>query len=263
MALILEDIEPLVEKELAKEPEVSRDVIQRVFEAVLRAIVRAAETRPAEADAVVEDASGRVILVEAKMGSGKTERMVSGMRHEQTQTAILAGASANALARAMTEWSRQQNAYRDVLEALAPKDRGSLSAAAVLQARRNAEARRAFLEEFPGLTSSEVADAAHSRAANRASLANRWRDEGKVFAIRVGDQQLYPAFQFDAHGRPLEVIARVLEHLGESELDDWQTALWFTSPTGWLGGQRPVDLLSDQPDAVGEAASREAGELVA
>lgn len=263
MDLILEDIEPLVEKELAEEPEVPRDVLQRVFEAVRRAILSAAEARLVEADVVLEDASGRVILLEAKMGSGKMERMVSELAQEQTQAAILAGSSANALARAMAEWSRQHGSYREVLDALAPKDRGFLSAAAVLQARRNAEARRDFLGEFPALTSSEVADAANSRATNRASLANRWRDEGKVFAVRVGDQQLYPAFQFDAHGRPLEVIAGVLKHLSEGDLNDWQTALWFTSPTDRLGGQRPVDVLSDQPDAVVEAASREVGELVA
>jgi hypothetical protein len=260
MTLILEEIEPLLEKELAEEPEVPPDVMQRVFEALNRAFLRVIETRP---DLELEDPSGRVILLELKMGSGKIERMVSELLKEQTEAAILAGSSAPALARAMTEWSRQQDAYREVLEALAPKDRGSLSAAAVLQARRNAQARRAFLNEFPAMTSSEVADAANSRAANRASLANRWRDEGKVFALRVGDQQLYPGFQFDADGRPHGVLRRVLQHLTEGDLDDWQTALWFTSPTGWLGGKRPVDLLSDQPGAVVDAASREVGELVA
>lgn len=263
MALILEDIEPLVEKELGGEPELSRDVLRKVFEAVRRAILSAAEGQVAEADIVLEDASGRIILLEAKMGTGKTERLVSELLKEHTRAAVVTGASAIALASAIEEWGRQQGSYREVLEALAPKDRGSLSAAAVLQARRNAEARRGFLDEFPALTSTEVADAANSRAANRASLANRWREEGKVFAVRLGDQQLYPAFQFDDHGRPLQVLARVLEHLSDGGLTDWQTALWFTSPTGWLGARRPVDLLTDQPDAVVEAAAHEVGELVA
>jgi hypothetical protein len=108
-----------------------------------------------------------------------------------------------------------------------------------------------------------VADAAASKAANRASLANRWREERKAFAIRVGDQLLYPAFQFDEDGRPLEEIGAALEYLSGGELNDWQTALWFTSPTGWLGGRRPVDLLREEPEAVVEAARREVGELVA
>jgi len=197
------------------------------------------------------------------MGTGKTELLVSELLKEHAAAAVVTGASAIALATAIEEWNRQQGSYRDVLEALAPKHRGSLSEAAVLQARRNADARRAFLEEFPSLTSIEVADAANSKAANRASLANRWRDEGKVFAVRLGDQQLYPAFQFDEDGRPIQAIASVLEHLSEGALTDWQTVLWFTSPTGWLGGRRPVDLLIAQPDVVVDASAREVGELVA
>jgi hypothetical protein len=263
MALTIEDIESLLEKELTSEPSFPQDLIQQVFEAVRRATSRAAEALAAGPDVVLEDASGRVILVEAKIGSGKTEAMISEILKDDTLAAFVAGPSASALATAIRDWNRHQDAYREVLEALAPKERGSLSAAAVLQARRNAEARRTFLDEFPALTSSEVADAAQSRAANRASLANRWRDEGKVFAIRVGDQQLYPEFQFDDRWRPRNALAGVLSYLSQGGLSDWQTALWFTSPSGWLGGRRPVDLLSDQPDAVTDAASREVGELVA
>jgi hypothetical protein len=263
MALTVDDIRPLLEKELTNEPSFPQDLIQQVFEAIRRATSRAAEASAAGPDVVLEDASGRVILVEVKTGSGKSEAMISEILKDDTLAAVVVGPSASALATAIRDWNRQQDAYREVLEALAPKERGSLSAAAVLQARRNAEARRMFLDEFPALTSSEVADAAQSRAANRASLANRWRDEGKVFAIRVGDQQLYPEFQFDALGRPLRAIAGVLGYLSQGDLSDWQTALWFTSPSGWLGGKRAVDLLSDQPDAVIDAASREVGELVA
>lgn len=176
---------------------------------------------------------------------------------------ILSGPVAATLAAAMAEWQRRRGSYREVLQALAPKERGPLSAASVLQARRNAEARSELLEEFPALTSGEVADGARSRARNRASLANRWREERKVFAVRVGDQHLYPAFQFGEDGRPLPAIGMALEQLGRANLTDWQTALWFTSSTGWLGGRRPVDLLNDEPAAVVSAAEREAGELVA
>jgi hypothetical protein len=263
MTLTLEEIESLVERELEGDPELSVEVLRKVVEAVRRAVLSTAAEHVAGADVVLEDASGRVILLEAKMGAGKTEQMISELLKQHTRAAVVTGASASALANAIEGWSRQQGSYREVLEALAPKDRGSLSAAAVLQARRNAQARRRFLEEFPALTSTEVAEAANSRAANRASLANRWRDEGKVFAVRLGDQQLYPAFQFDDQGRPLPVITRVLKRLSEGDLTDWQTALWFTTPTGWLGGARPADLLTAEPDAVTEAAAREVGELVA
>ena len=267
MLLTLEDIEPLIEKALAEDPEVPRDVMRRAFEVLQKVMMPSAAERGSAPDVVLEDPSGRVLLIELKTGTGKSERvaesMLSELLKEGATAAILTGPTASALASAMAAWRQQLGSYREVLDALAPKDRGSLSAAALLQARRNAEARRRFLEEFAALTSGEVADLAHSRASNRASLANRWRDEGKVFAVRVGDQQLYPAFQFDDHGRPLNVIAAALKHFGEGALSDWQTALWFTSANGWLGGKRPVDLLKDQPVAVAEAASREVGEIVA
>jgi hypothetical protein len=193
--------------------------------------------------------------------SGEAEGVARQTTDEHAR-AVLTGSVAGTLVDLMAEWSRQNVAFRDVLEALTPKDRGSLSAAAVLQARRNAEARRDLLSEFAALTSAEVAAAAGSRAANRASLANRWRDEGKVFAIRVGEQHLYPAFQFDEQGRPVGMIASVLSAL-DGKLTDWQTALWFTTPSGWLGGRRPVDAMGQDPESVIKAAAREVGELVA
>jgi hypothetical protein len=263
MTLTFEDIEPLVEEELADDPEVSSELARRAFAAVWAAILRSPEASRLATDVDVEDASGEVILLQLKTGSGHTEQLIEELLDEETRAAILTGPLAGALASAMTEWKRHQGLYRDVLDALAPKDRGSLSAAGVLQARRNARARHELLEEFPALTSAEVADAANSRAANRASLANRWREERKVFAIRVADQQLYPAFQFDEHGRPLAAIAGMLEQLRAGQLSGWQIALWCTSATGWLGGRRPVDLLRDEPEAVLQAAGREVGELVA
>jgi hypothetical protein len=263
MAITFEDIEPLLEEELADEPEVSSELVRKAFEAVRAAILSSAPASRWGPDVVIEDASGEVTLLELKTGSGKNEQILSGLLDEETRAAILTGSIAGALASAMTEWKRLNGSYRDVLDALAPKDRGPLSAAAVLQARRNAKARSDLLEEFPALTSAEVADSANSRATNRASLANRWREERKVFAIRVGDQQLYPAFQFEEDGRPREAVTAVLQRLGRGPLNDWQTALWFTSPTGWLGGRRPVDRLSEEPEAVLEAAAREVGELVA
>ena len=135
------------------------------------------------------------------------------------------------------------------------------STVAVLQARRNAEARASLLREFGALSSIQVAELAGSRAANRAALANRWKQEGRIFSVTQQATTLYPAFQFDHEGKPHPVIARVLEALG-SQSSEWQLALWFLSSNGWLHGRRPVDLLDTDPEAVAEAAQRGAEELV-
>jgi CheY-like chemotaxis protein len=131
------------------------------------------------------------------------------------------------------------------------------SAAETAQLRRNADARRAFLAEFGTLTSREAAEFAGSRAQNRAALANRWKAEGKIFAVESGGKTLFPAFQFsDDDGQPRPVIAEVLVVL-QPRYSDWQTALWFTGRNGWLGARRPVDVLQSAPDAAVEAARRE------
>lgn len=262
MAIIFEELEQVIATELADETDFPPELAQRLIATFRQAVFDSARA-DGEADVVLEDASGNVVLLDLRFGTGRTERLERATIEEGSTQAVLTGAVALALASAIRDWERQTGSYRDVLAALAPKDRGSLAASALLQARRNALARQRFLREFPALTSAEIADLARSRAANRASLANRWRDEGKVFSIRVGDQQLYPAFQLDDDGRPLEVIAAVLGELSSGHLSDWQVALWFASPNGWLGGQPPVRLLADQPVGVVAAATREVGELVA
>ena len=37
-------------------------------------------------------------------------------------------------------------------------------------------------------------------------------------------------------------------------LDGWETALWFTTTSGWLDDERPVDLLTREPEQIVEAA---------
>jgi hypothetical protein len=131
------------------------------------------------------------------------------------------------------------------------------SAAEILQLRRNAEARRAFLAEYGTLTSKQVAELVGSRATNRAALANRWKAQGRIFGIEAGGRSLFPAFQFAQDGKARPVIAEVLAVFGPKAAG-WQTALWFTGANGWLGAKRPVDLLESAPESVAAAARREA-----
>lgn len=131
------------------------------------------------------------------------------------------------------------------------------SGAEIVQLRRNAEARKAFLAEFGALTSKQVAELVGSRATNQAALASRWKAQGRIFAIEVGGESLFPAFQLAADGQARPVVAEVLAAFGPKAAG-WQTALWFTGANGWLGAKRPVDLLESEPEAVAAAARREA-----
>jgi len=73
----------------------------------------------------------------------------------------------------------------------------------------------------------------------------------------VRERDVYPAFQFEG-GRPIKVIQEVLEAFGGRKAP-WKLALWFTSNNGWLpDSARPVDLLATNPQAVADAARRDA-----
>jgi hypothetical protein len=153
--------------------------------------------------------------------------------------------------------------FADLIERLMPERLDVPTPAVVLQARRNAEARTALLGEFGALRSADVAELAGSRAANRAALANRWRAERRVVAVPVGDELLYPGFQFTPEGRPHPTVGAALAILrSQPSVSNWQATLWFVGANGWLGGRRPVDLLDEDPGAVEDAARREVEEVV-
>jgi hypothetical protein len=119
------------------------------------------------------------------------------------------------------------------------------------------------LNEFGYFSANELADANRSEATVRSALADNWRKRRQVFALPHPDKSargrdVYPAFQFEDH-KPIKAVGAVLEAFGERKAP-WKLALWFTSNNGWLeGSKRPVDLLATDPEAVIEAARRDAG----
>ncbi len=218
---------------------------------VLRTVGSREKTWIAEVETAEEGAS----LAEQLRGLlGKNEHLV-------VLVSTRGSGKTHALVRVLRDWAAH-GAQRESLIDLMTPALDVPRPEAVLQARRNSEARRRFLEEHGALTSGEVAALAGSRAANRSAIANRWRKEGRIFAVTLHDSQYYPGFQFDENGRPLSVIGRVLRALDAEELGEWEIALWFTKRTGWLDDRRPLDLLGEDPDAVVEAARRERHELV-
>lgn len=106
--------------------------------------------------------------------------------------------------------------------------------------------------EFGLLTSAQVADRIGSRATARRNAAAAARGAGRLLGLRRGGYLLYPGFQFDAHGiRP--VIARLRGVAEEYGWDETSVIEWLASPTTYLGGVRPVDVLGE-PEQVLSAA---------
>ena len=126
--------------------------------------------------------------------------------------------------------------------------------AQVVQFRRNAEARTELLQHFGALTAEHIGER-YSTARNRHALAVRWRKEKRIFSVSYKGQTLYPGFQFDDDGAK-PGVRMVLEALPTEEMSPWEVALWWTAGNGWLGGQRPVDLLGEHDEELEMAASR-------
>ena len=117
----------------------------------------------------------------------------------------------------------------------------------------NARLRSEYLQETPLLTAAEVRAASALQPRNKSEPASRWKREGKLFALRLGGNDLYPVFQF-ADGAPRALIKDTLAVLPK-DMTGWQIAMWFASGNSWLDGAEPQSCLSD-PKAVIYAASR-------
>ena len=120
-------------------------------------------------------------------------------------------------------------------------------------ARRWAERKEAMLSDNDVATAAELAEMTGSTAANKASRANEWRSDARIFGVNDGKQWVYPLFQIK-EGRPHKVVAEVLRLL-RPKMTDWEIFAWFTAPDMWsCRGRLPKDLLDENPEAVVEAA---------
>jgi hypothetical protein len=115
-----------------------------------------------------------------------------------------------------------------------------------------------FFAMFPMFSAFELAELSASELAGGFETMRRWQREARVFSVRDGDREYFPKFQFDEAGRPLRIIAELLAILRKHKArSDWDNAMWFMGPNGWLDGPCPVDLLLTNPALVMDAAEQE------
>ena len=118
-------------------------------------------------------------------------------------------------------------------------------------ARKNAEMRATYLQTTELYTAEDIWEQAAKKPTNPSEPSTKWKREGRVFAIQDGGKDLFPAFQF-ADGEPLPIIQKILEVLPDY-LSPWQTAFWFESGNGWLGGKTPRECLKNESKVIDAA----------
>lgn len=108
--------------------------------------------------------------------------------------------------------------------------------------------------EFGLLTSARTGQAMGSRAAAPRNLALQAHREGRLLTLWRGSYMLVPGFQFDEEG--LRPVMRRLITLGrEHERSERGLITWMMSPTTYLHGKRPVDVIDDPERLLGTARS--------
>lgn len=169
--------------------------------------------------------------------------------------------------KAVTEWARmlpmfvshtiggQEDALRRAALAYQPQTQLRPVDLELLEMQKNAA--EAILSGTRWMTAAEVSQEANRSKSNPHALANRWKKEGRVFAIKYQGIERYPRYAFDKHMAPLPVIADVLKAFAEEgdEVDPWDIAAWFESSNAYLDSARPRECLDD-PSLVRYASER-------
>jgi len=72
---------------------------------------------------------------------------------------------------------------------------------------------------------------------------------GRIIGVKRGWKQAYPGFQFDLKtGSILAVIPPLVALAREISMDDEDLVFWLCTPSGYFGGDRPVDHLDAQDE---------------
>lgn len=171
---------------------------------------------------------------------------------------------ASVLPRIVAAAAEQGRRYSDIREELldALLDdldlRGSVPRPVVEQAHRVATRRRRLVDDGGW----SVADLAAVRNATRGAVHTwlaRQRENDRLFTVSVGRETYVPALLLDEAAEPHEGLERIIGPLRRAGLDPWALWVWLDSPSGWLDGERPADLISaGDVDAVARAATDKA-----
>lgn len=90
-------------------------------------------------------------------------------------------------------------------------------------------------------------------APNPAQHAAELRAEGRLLGCWAADAGTYvhPDCQFDADGRPLDVMLELLALLpAKGDEGGWRRAFWLYGSRDELDRRAPADLLASEPDRV-------------
>lgn len=116
------------------------------------------------------------------------------------------------------------------------------------EARQRAQTIRSLFEGTPWVMAPELA----SLTGVTLQGVLDWKKKRRIFAVKFEGKDRYPLYAIGHSNRPIPELAAVIRTLGE--YSDMRKAVWFDSPSSFLGGQRPREVLGADAVRVVRAA---------
>lgn len=175
-----------------------------------------------------------------------SESQVRNLLYRLVQAGILQGRKA-------------PEARQELSRALGPSlaDLDPVPYATVEQARRLA-ALRASLLRSGALSTAAIAKARGMTANNARQWISRQRKSRRLFTVTHEGESFVPAFLLDEEIEPKLEAHDAIGSLRQAGEDGWALWAWFATPSAWLGGRVPAEVLANDPELVAEAARQRA-----
>ena len=117
------------------------------------------------------------------------------------------------------------------------------------------EIRKNLMQRVRLLDAAEWAKWRGAKSKNPSAALGKYKHQNRVFAVRAGNRDLYPAFQFSENAEPLPVIEEILKIVPKDN-QGWPLLSWFEAGSATLRNRKPSDVLASAPAKVIEAARR-------
>lgn len=129
--------------------------------------------------------------------------------------------------------------------------------ASVEQARRGQSLRASLLRDG-AYTTAAIAEGRGITANNARQWVSRHRKAHRIFTVTHEGETLVPAFLLNEQLDPRPEAQAAIHPLRLRGEDGWALWAWFGTPSAWVGGRIPADLLASDPDLVAESARQRA-----
>ncbi|HUP69632.1 MAG TPA: hypothetical protein VM142_07425 [Acidimicrobiales bacterium] len=160
---------------------------------------------------------------------------------------------------AVLQERRAPAARRELARVLGPSlgELDPVPYATVEQARRLAALRSSLLRAGAWSTAA-IADARGITTSNARQWVSRHRKAHRIFTVTHEGETLVPAFLLDEELEPRPEAQEPIRLLRDAGEDGWALWAWFATPSAWVGGRIPGELLAGEPDLVAASARQRA-----